>query len=120
MARPLRIEYPGAYYHVINRGNNQEKIFKNKAREVAIFIARDMTGITCNDGVRLNIRPFMTVGDVKKRGAGVLRDNPNIKLSKDRGKDVESAPWYHLFKGYRINDHHLTIEEKRTAIKQVD
>ena len=29
MARPLRIEYPGAYYHVINRGNNQEKIFKN-------------------------------------------------------------------------------------------
>ena len=29
MARPLRVEYPGAYYHVINRGNNQEKIFKN-------------------------------------------------------------------------------------------
>ena len=27
MARPLRIEYPGAYYHVINRGNNREKIF---------------------------------------------------------------------------------------------
>ena len=49
MARPLRVEYPGAYYHVINRGNNQEKIFKNKAREVAIYIARDMTGITCKD-----------------------------------------------------------------------
>ena len=46
MARPLRIEYPGAYYHVINRGNNQEKIFKNKAREFAIYIARDMTGIS--------------------------------------------------------------------------
>ena len=30
MARPLRIEYPGAYYHVINRGNNQEKIFKKQ------------------------------------------------------------------------------------------
>ena len=29
MARPLRVEYPGAYYHVINRGNNQEKIYKN-------------------------------------------------------------------------------------------
>jgi putative transposase len=29
MTRPLRVEYPGAYYHVINRGNNQEKIFKN-------------------------------------------------------------------------------------------
>ena len=49
MARPLRVEYPGAYYHVINRGINQEKIFKNKAREVEIYLARDMTGITCKD-----------------------------------------------------------------------
>jgi len=29
MARPLRVEYPGAYYHVINRGNAGEDIFKN-------------------------------------------------------------------------------------------
>jgi REP element-mobilizing transposase RayT len=35
MARPLRIEYPGAYYHVINRGNNQEKIFKTNIRLVS-------------------------------------------------------------------------------------
>ena len=28
MARPLRVEYPGAYYHAINRGNNQEKMGK--------------------------------------------------------------------------------------------
>lgn len=27
MARPLRVEYPGAYYHVINRGNAGERIF---------------------------------------------------------------------------------------------
>jgi putative transposase len=27
MARPLRIEYPGAYYHVMNRGNRREAIF---------------------------------------------------------------------------------------------
>ena len=70
-----------------------------------------------NDGVRLNIRPFMSVPDIRKKGAGVLRDKPNIKWTKDRGKDVESAPWYHLFKGERINDHHLSLEEKRTARK---
>ncbi|MDJ0668291.1 MAG: transposase [Desulfobacterales bacterium] len=29
MARPLRIEYPGAFYHVINRGNAGEAIFKS-------------------------------------------------------------------------------------------
>ena len=68
-----------------------------------------------NDGVRLNIRPFMTVEDVKKKDAGVLRDKPKINWSKDRGKDVESAPWYHLFKGDRINDHHLSLAEKRAA-----
>ena len=29
MARPLRVEYPGAFYHVIARGNNREKLFRN-------------------------------------------------------------------------------------------
>ncbi|MGI6639047.1 MAG: Eco57I restriction-modification methylase domain-containing protein [Desulfobulbus sp.] len=66
-----------------------------------------------NDGVRINIRPFLTVPDVGKKGAGVLRDKPNINWNKDRGKDVESAPWYHKFNGDRINDHHLTLAEKR-------
>ena len=70
-----------------------------------------------NDGVRLNIRPFLSVPDVGKKGAGVLRDKPNINWNKDRGKDVESAPWYHLFKGDRINDYHLKLEEKRAARK---
>jgi hypothetical protein len=60
-----------------------------------------------NDGVRLNIRPFVT--------AGVLRKNPKISWNKDRGKDLESAPWYPVFQGDRINDHHLTLAEKRAA-----
>lgn len=49
-----------------------------------------------NDGVRLNIRPFMKARDVGKKDAGVLRWKPNVKWTKDRGKDVESAPWYTL------------------------
>lgn len=64
-----------------------------------------------NDGVRLNIRPFMT--------AEVLRHNKkpklNISWDKDRGKDVESAPWFKVFKGDRINDHHLPVAQKRAA-----
>jgi putative transposase len=31
MPRKLRIEYPGAIYHVINRGNRREKIFRTDA-----------------------------------------------------------------------------------------
>jgi REP element-mobilizing transposase RayT len=30
MARPLRIEYPGAFYHVTSRGNEQREIFKSQ------------------------------------------------------------------------------------------
>jgi putative transposase len=30
MARPLRIEYPGAFYHVTSRGNEQKDVFKSQ------------------------------------------------------------------------------------------
>ena len=35
-------------------------------------------------------------------------------------KDVALAPWYHLFKGDRINDHHLTLQEKGQARKAME
>jgi Eco57I restriction-modification methylase len=64
-------------------------------------------GPDLDDGVRMNIRPFVE--------AGILQYTPKIKWAKDRGKDVTSAPWYPVFKGDRINDHHTTLEEKRAA-----
>lgn len=30
MSRKIRIEFPGAFYHVLARGNNEQKIFKDK------------------------------------------------------------------------------------------
>ncbi len=68
-----------------------------------------------NDGVRMNIRPFIIVEDIKIKNAGVLRNKLNVKWGKDRGKDVETAPWYAVFDGERINDHHLSLEEKQDA-----
>lgn len=56
-----------------------------------------------NDGVRLNIRPFMT--------AEVLRRKPGIKWGVDRGKNPPSAPWGET----RDNDQHTTLAEKRAA-----
>jgi REP element-mobilizing transposase RayT len=39
MARPLRIEYPGAVYHVTARGNRREDIFFGDAdREMLLEI----------------------------------------------------------------------------------
>ena len=60
-----------------------------------------------DDGVRLNIRPFVE--------AGVLAHVPNVKYGVDRGKDVASAPWYHFFNGERRNGHHTTLAEKQAA-----
>jgi hypothetical protein len=62
-----------------------------------------------DDGVRLNIRPWIE--------AGVLKDaHPKgIKWGVDRGKDVASAPWFSLDKGERNNDRHTTLAEKHAA-----
>jgi hypothetical protein len=67
-----------------------------------------------NDGVRMNIRPFIE--------AGILRRTPNIKWTKDRGKepqrDKADYPWFwdgNSFTGDRLNDIHLTIAEKHKA-----
>jgi REP element-mobilizing transposase RayT len=37
MARPLRIEYPGALYHVTNRGNERKPIFKDDTDRLAFL-----------------------------------------------------------------------------------
>jgi hypothetical protein len=65
-----------------------------------------------DDGVRLNIRPFIE--------AKVLAHVPNVRYGVDRGKDVPSAPWYHLFNGERRNDHHTTLVEKRAARERAE
>ena len=76
-----------------------------------------------NDGVRLNIRPFMAQGlPGGKKGAGILRAKPNIHWKKDRGKeptrDRGQYSWFWMngeFTGERINDVHLRIADKRAA-----
>ena len=52
-----------------------------------------------NDGVRLNIRPFVE--------AGVLRSKVNVNWRKDRGKNPDGSE--------RFNDLHLTVAEKNAA-----
>jgi hypothetical protein len=54
-----------------------------------------------NDGVRLNVRPFVE--------AGVLRTKFNVKWDKDRGKNPDGTE--------RINDRHFTLAEKQAARK---
>jgi hypothetical protein len=67
-----------------------------------------------NDGVRMNIRPFVE--------AGILRKPPNIKWTKDRGKEPQRPkdeyPWFwtgNVPTGDRVNDVHLTNKQKQDA-----
>jgi hypothetical protein len=52
-----------------------------------------------NDGVRLNVRPFVQ--------AEVLRVKPNVKWTKDRGRNPDGSE--------RRNDRHTTLADKRAA-----
>jgi hypothetical protein len=60
-----------------------------------------------NDGVRLNIRPFME--------ADVLRKKPNIKWGIDRGRNPLGSPWGEIID----NDKHKTLAEKREAREMI-
>ena len=57
-----------------------------------------------NDGVRLNIRPFVE--------AGVLRSRVNVHWKKDRGTNADGSE--------RLNDLHPTLEERREARRQTE
>lgn len=87
-----------------------------------------------NDGVRMNIRPFMTARPLgaKTKGACILRATPKIKWDKDRGKepdrDKADYPWFWgwdeasadfaggaTFDGNRWNDLHYSRAVKQAA-----
>ncbi len=86
-----------------------------------------------NDGVRMNIRPFLASDlPIGRKGAGILRWKPNIKWKKDRGKEPERPkakyPWFwgwdeatedfpgnKTFDANRWNDCHYTNKAKQAA-----
>jgi len=94
-----------------------------------------------NDGVRMNIRPFMNARPLgaKAKGACILRTTPNIKWKKDRGKEPmrekEDYPWFwgwdeatsdfsggDKFDGNRWNDLHYsnTVKQEARARQSAD
>jgi hypothetical protein len=92
-----------------------------------------------NDGVCMNIRPFMTARPygARARNACILRVTPKIDWDKDRGKEplrsVEHFPWFwgwdqaqpdfrggKVFDGNRWNDLHYSTEVKKRARDKSD
>ncbi len=92
-----------------------------------------------NDGVRLNIRPWLQTSlapsITNKKGSCIFRVKPKINLGKDRGKEPQRPkddfPWFWSwdeqtedfaggkeFDGARWNDLHYSIQCKQTAREQ--
>ena len=63
MPRQLRLEYPGAIYHLMNRGDRREPIFKHDL-----------------DVPRINGDPFMNADPDKVRIARRLRGETTVTL----------------------------------------
>lgn len=77
-----------------------------------------------NDGVRLNIRPWLSAKTYQAAKAGtknacILRVMPKIRYGVDRGReparDAAQFPWFSKNPGKRDNDVHLTLAEKAVA-----
>jgi putative transposase len=48
MARPIRIEFSGAHYHVTSRGNRQEDIYEDDTDRSVFLSVLEKTGSTYN------------------------------------------------------------------------
>ncbi len=87
-----------------------------------------------NDGVRLNIRPWLTAKpyQASRRDGCILRATPKISYGKDRGQEPlrpkEGFPWFwswdehtdnffgrDKFDGARWNDLHYSLDKKKEA-----
>ncbi|MBW2630982.1 MAG: transposase, partial [Deltaproteobacteria bacterium] len=74
MARPLRIEYPGAFYHVITRGNAGCAIFKSIHDREKFF--EYLEKVVDRFSIRVHIYCLMT------NHFHLLVETPNANLSK--------------------------------------
>ncbi|MDX1764607.1 MAG: transposase [bacterium] len=74
MARPLRIEYPGAFYHVISRGNARQKIFVSDGDKHK-FLSLLETGVA-QFGYRIHVYCLMD------NHYHLLMETANANLSK--------------------------------------
>ncbi len=89
MSRPLRIEYPGAWYHIMNRGGRYEAIFEDKndysvflellqeTRNVAMYLMRHLRG----DTLSAICKEF---GLKKDSSAGSIVDRVKKQILKDK------------------------------------
>ena len=80
MARPMRVEYENACYHVINRGNRREKVF-NAERDYLLFLEIAKRFSISISGLNMAIHRFKSdIKNDKKIRHMILNINKIIQL----------------------------------------
>jgi hypothetical protein len=89
MARPLRIEYPGAFYHVMHRGKAGSDLFKS-ARDRRKLLqnfsqAVERSEIKVHTYIRFSVATVSCLNGWKPTGCGCFSEKVRIKRKKDTG-----------------------------------
>ena len=86
MSRPLRIEYPGAWYHVMNRGRRFENVLadNNEPRNVSNYLIRPFRMETLRDiGKQFKIEKYSSVSSI------IERVKVQMKVDSDLAKRID-------------------------------
>ena len=95
MAKPLRIEYAGAVYHVTNRGNDKKSVFKDD-QDRETFLTFGNSGLYCRLSKFLGVEMRM---NLRKRRAAVINE---VEQYAYRQQEIASHPGLHCSSVSRI------------------
>ena len=118
MPRPMRIQYPGALYHVLNRGNYRSNIFSNEGASRAFLVA--LHEVVARYGWRLHAYVLMS-------------NHYHLALKTPQPNLVEGMHWLqgtfcNRFNRYRRQNGHvfqgrykaILLEDKAALARVVD
>ncbi len=88
MARPLRIQFPGAIYHVMNRGNYRDNIFATSGAASAFV---DCLWEACEQ-TKWKVHAYC-----------VMRNHYHLAIETPEGNLVEGVHWLQSTYGNRFN-----------------
>ena len=72
MSRPLRIQYPDAWYHVMNRGRRGESVFLEK-KDYSMFV--ELLKEVVDMYTKRGMLPFFLLGALEERNFRRLGDS---------------------------------------------
>ena len=79
----LRIEYPGALYHVMARGNDRHAIFKTLLRRGGNNAGRDTAIYLCREVGQKGLRKIGEIFGVKSAAVSLVAKRVKDRLRKD-------------------------------------